>query len=171
MTPICLQAAKSIQSRIDPSIDPCDNFYEFACGTFSKNAVILDELTANNSINTINTRIREQIKLVLEAESNSTELRAFRLTRKFYNSCMNVSTIEERGLAPVKELMKNYGGWPVIEGNDWNESDWNWLDAYKKMFNDGITVWPFFELDVMPSFVNSTINRIFVSFSFFFYSI
>ncbi|KAF2904375.1 hypothetical protein ILUMI_01796 [Ignelater luminosus] len=29
----CLHAASKIYQYIDPNVDPCDNFYEFACGT------------------------------------------------------------------------------------------------------------------------------------------
>lgn len=36
-------------------------------------------------------------------------------------------------------ILEKYGGWPVVEGSDWNTDDsWNWLEINKKMFDDGL---------------------------------
>ena len=35
-------------------------------------------------------------------------------TVRFYNSCLDVSTVEAQGDRPLKELIKKYGGWDVL---------------------------------------------------------
>lgn len=36
-TPGCTTAASKVMSYIDESLDPCENFYNFACGNYLKN--------------------------------------------------------------------------------------------------------------------------------------
>ncbi|XP_057332140.1 neprilysin-2-like [Microplitis mediator] len=51
---------------------------------------------------------------------------AFRLVKTLYKSCMDEPVIEEQGLTPLLSIIKKLGGWPVLEGDTWNdhESDW-----------------------------------------------
>lgn len=158
----CVNAAAHILDRIDPSVDPCDDFYQFSCGTFMKNAIIPDEMADENMVNIINQKIQNQIRAIIAEEPAPTDLNAFKLAKNFYKSCMDEKSIEKRGIQPLIDLTKSYGGWPVIEGNQWNEDDWNWFDVYTKMFAEGLDLSLLFELEIAPSFSNSTVNRIYV---------
>lgn len=35
LTPGCVHAASKMLEQMDDSVEPCDDFYNFACGTFS----------------------------------------------------------------------------------------------------------------------------------------
>lgn len=35
-------------------------------------------------------------------------------------------------------ILDRYGGWPVIEGDQWNTNDWNWLKTSTQIVNDGL---------------------------------
>lgn len=39
-TPACIQAASSILNAMDPSVDPCDDFYQYACGGWERQSPI-----------------------------------------------------------------------------------------------------------------------------------
>jgi membrane metallo-endopeptidase-like protein 1 len=43
MTEKCVHTAATILAKMDKTVDPCDDFYKFVCGSFIKNAVIPDE--------------------------------------------------------------------------------------------------------------------------------
>src|SRR6266511_3659898 len=40
LTAACVKAAAQLITNIDPDIDPCDDFYDFACGNWIKNTII-----------------------------------------------------------------------------------------------------------------------------------
>ena len=42
---------------------------------------------------------------------------------------MDLNKIEEVGLDPLKTMLKQMGGWPVLEGNTWDETKFNWIDT------------------------------------------
>ena len=40
-------------------------------------------------------------------------------------ACMDLDKLEEIGLEPLKLILKELGGWPVLEDN-WDESTFKW---------------------------------------------
>ena len=51
------------------------------------------------------------------------------MARNVYKACMDLEKIEEVGLDPLKTMLKQMGGWPVLEGKAWNE------DSFRKGLN------------------------------------
>lgn len=51
------------------------------------------------------------------------------LAKKLYKSCINESALEEQGLMFMKEALRDIGGWPVVEGTDWKDRDYDWKEA------------------------------------------
>ena len=48
--------------------------------------------------------------------------------RSLYSTCMNTASIDEHSLTELQELLDEMGGWPVVEGDDWDGEDFNWWD-------------------------------------------
>lgn len=42
-TPGCVEAAANVLTFMDPSVDPCNDFYDFACGKFIAETTLTDE--------------------------------------------------------------------------------------------------------------------------------
>ena len=42
---------------------------------------------------------------------------------------MDLDKIEEVGLDPLKAMLKKMGGWPVLEGDAWDENKFSWIDT------------------------------------------
>ena len=40
---------------------------------------------------------------------------------------MDTDRLEVIGLKPLRDLLKEFGGWPVVEGATWNEDEFDWL--------------------------------------------
>ena len=44
------------------------------------------------------------------------DAKPFRMARDVYKSCMDVAKIEQLGLDPIKRILQDLGGWPVLIG-------------------------------------------------------
>ncbi len=38
-----MEAAAEVLAKVDLTVDPCEDFYQFACGNYIKNSVIPDD--------------------------------------------------------------------------------------------------------------------------------
>lgn len=77
---------------MDTSIEPCDDFYNFACGTFMKNTIIPDDKTSVNTFSIISDKLQKQLRTSIEEESKPNDPKPFKLAKILYKTCMNKST-------------------------------------------------------------------------------
>ena len=79
-----------------------------------------------------------QGRTLLEAEQAEDDFKAYQLARDHYKACINEERLEELGVKPMQQKLKELGGWPVIEGDSWafesNFSAWEWTH---KAFGEG----------------------------------
>ena len=57
----CITAAADLLENIDESVDPCEDFYNFACGGFIENKVIPDDKSKFSSFTVLNDKLNEQV--------------------------------------------------------------------------------------------------------------
>ncbi|KAF4525127.1 hypothetical protein B566_EDAN005069 [Ephemera danica] len=156
LTPGCVQSAASVLTNMDSNIKPCDDFYGFACGTFLRETLIPDDKTSVNGFNVINDRLQEQLRVAVEQPIKDDEPRPFKMVKYLYKACMNKSIIEERGLQPAKEILKKLGGWPVLEGREWDVGAFSWLQSVYKFREAGFSVDYFLDFSITTDLKNST---------------
>jgi len=61
--------------------------------------------------------------------------------RFLFDSCVNEQAIESTGTTPVLSVIENeLGGWPILNGLSWNESNFNPLHLLLKLrkYNNNI---------------------------------
>lgn len=97
MTKGCVKAAALIFDLIDENVDPCENFYEFACGKFLRNTFIPDDKIAVMSFVQVQDKVLGQLRSVLNERSLSNESKPFTLAKTFNKACMDEQTLEEKG--------------------------------------------------------------------------
>lgn len=69
---------------MDPSVEPCDDFYQFACGGFLKKTNIPDDKTSVTSFSLISDTLQEQLRTMIEEPIKSDEPKPFVLLKKLY---------------------------------------------------------------------------------------
>ena len=61
--------------------------------------------------------------------------------RELYKTCMDTETLKKQGLTELQEMIARLGGWPVVEGEEWQgEKNFTWYDLSSKAAGEGSTV-------------------------------
>ncbi|XP_066597327.1 neprilysin-2 isoform X2 [Prorops nasuta] len=155
-TPGCVHTASKVLENMDKDVEPCDDFYKFACGGFLKSTTIPDDKTSVNTFSIISDKLQEQLRSSIEAERVPNEPKPFRLVKDLYKSCMNKTIIEEQGLTPLLTILKKLGGWPVLDGLNWKEGDFSWKDSVYRFRKMGYSVDYFIDFSIGVDLKNST---------------
>ncbi|XP_026818640.1 neprilysin-2-like [Rhopalosiphum maidis] len=133
-TASCVNTAASIINNMDPSVDPCDDFYQFACGNFIKNTIINDGSNAVTSFSKIHEKVSNELLSLLTEPIQSDEQKPFRMMKLLFKSCMDIEKIEEKGLEPFKAILRSLGGWPVLDKEEWDDTKFTWEKSIYKSF-------------------------------------
>ncbi len=89
---------------IDRAAQPCNDFYQYACGTWMKNNPIPADQAGWGRFNELADRNRRVLRTILEkaAVDSSARTPAEQKIGDAYASCMDEKTIEAKGLAPIR---------------------------------------------------------------------
>ncbi|XP_076804422.1 membrane metallo-endopeptidase-like 1 isoform X2 [Clavelina lepadiformis] len=122
-TPDCVRAAARILSYMDRDVNPCEDFYGYACGGFIRDRIIPDDMPEVTTVTEVANKVDKIRKRALETRSEG-DRDSIKKAKEFYASCMNTTKIDSLGLEPVLELIKQMGGWPVI-GDSFDRDSFN----------------------------------------------
>lgn len=150
-TPSCVRSAADIIEKANLNADPCEDFYEFACGSFADEKVPPDEESTVDSLSLMGDKLQEFLLTLLSTPIEPTEPENHKLAKLFYQSCINyginshscrisinklfflvIDKVNERGSEPLKEVLNFIGGFPMID-NGWNEGGWEWESSVLKL--------------------------------------
>ncbi len=124
----CTSVAKYVKSCMDESVDPCVDFFQYACGGWIKKNPIPKTSSTFSTFSKLNQQIEKILRQILE-NKNSADTDVLRKVKKFYQSCVNMKAINEKGDKPMKELIEYLGSWPMTKDSNWNEQEWDMFDV------------------------------------------
>lgn len=127
LTRECTSASAFFLQLIDESTDPCDNFYTFSCGEYQSNSTLR---TAQNIIDNI-------IQSYINSPINMNDSNVVKMQKKYYQSCMDLDSIELNSNERLKAVFDDLGGWPIFVRH-WNETDFEWGKVVKKCTQYGL---------------------------------
>lgn len=87
---LSLIASKALD-QMDTSVEPCDDFYNYACGKFVQETNIPDEKVSVNTFSVIGDRLQEQLRSLVSEEIGENEGTPFKLAKNLFKLCMNKS--------------------------------------------------------------------------------
>lgn len=87
----CIHGSASILELIEPDIDPCHNFYEYACGNFVEEVYTPDEKAALDTLTLMNDKLVEYLLTLFSVPKSDKEPKLHQLSKTMFNSCSNSS--------------------------------------------------------------------------------
>ncbi|XP_026818159.1 neprilysin-2-like [Rhopalosiphum maidis] len=157
----CIKAAASVINNMDLSVDPCDDFYQFACGNFIKYTIIDDDKPSHTTFSIASDTLLNKLRMIVTEPIQSNEQKPIKMAKLLFKSCMDKEKIEKDGLAPMKKLLKSLGGWPVLEADKWDGAEFTWKDSvYKIKVVTGHSVDYFIRFSIITDLKNSTLRAI-----------
>ncbi|KAJ8963478.1 hypothetical protein NQ318_018961 [Aromia moschata] len=122
-------------------------FYNFACGSFLKNAFSLGHFSTLSHLKEL---MKNQLKEVVVEKTNKRNMsRMLSMQRTFYKACMDETEIEnDENRSFLKHLDEIVGGWPVVKLYRWVERDFDWVQAMLKARRLGFFYEFYFRVDI-----------------------
>ncbi|XP_050056341.1 membrane metallo-endopeptidase-like 1 isoform X11 [Aphis gossypii] len=109
-TKSCLRSAVTLINCMNETVEPCEDFYEFACGMFETNYPYYSNTNENSWMTIMTLKIKHRVKKFLNKENEKYEPTAVHKTRKFYQVCLN-STEDQNSIKydPLWNVWKKIG--------------------------------------------------------------
>ncbi|XP_018357556.1 PREDICTED: endothelin-converting enzyme 1-like, partial [Trachymyrmex cornetzi] len=104
-TDVCMEASKRILTSMKRGVDPCKDFYKFACGGFRDQ----QPYQPSASFNILQAQIDERIHKTLTNETGQMVV-AFEKLGQFYDTCRDFKK-KPVNFTPVYELLNKFGGY------------------------------------------------------------
>ncbi|MQA31445.1 MAG: M13 family peptidase, partial [Luteitalea sp.] len=99
---------------LNPSVDACTDFYQYACGGWLAGNAIPSDRPRWGRFDELQERNYEVLRRVLEAASSGRDA-ATRKIGDYYASCMDEAAINRRGLTPLDPDLKNIAALATLD--------------------------------------------------------
>ncbi|XP_036823963.1 endothelin-converting enzyme 2-like isoform X3 [Oncorhynchus mykiss] len=155
LTKACFTVASKIVEGLDRSADPCQDFYQYACGGWVRKNPLSDGRSGWSTFNSVWDQNQAVLKHLLENVTFNSRSAAERKTQFYYLSCLNEQHIEELGATPLIDLITKTGGWSIT--GPWEKD--NFMEVLKTV-SGPYRAQPFFTVRVRVDPKNSNSNVI-----------
>lgn len=91
----CNQTATEIAESLNSTIEPCDDFYRFACDGWIGTHPVSDVVNAISQFDLLEHQVVAKTKTMLDANENRSNGNWWRMLQYLYQSCLNGKRLQE----------------------------------------------------------------------------
>ncbi|KAM7448959.1 hypothetical protein ABFA07_002968 [Porites harrisoni] len=151
----CLEVASKLQKSMNETVNPCEDFFQYSCGSWIKNNPIPSSEGKITTAEVLKKQVNEQILFLLLEDASGPKENAVSKARVYFKSCMKEDDSNNNGTIELKRLIYRFGSWSLDNGT-WNESRWSYIDSLRKIHSDFFSISPLFELYIRANPYNSS---------------
>ncbi|XP_033642179.1 neprilysin-4-like [Asterias rubens] len=133
LTEGCVEAAAGLLVNMNTNADPCEDFYEYACGGWVASRVIPEEESNLDVLKELTNRLELKCRGLISSKVKEDDPPSNVKAKHLFQACMNEDKINERGYEPLRAKIKLWGGWPLMNDSSFDESTWNLEDFLAKI--------------------------------------
>ncbi|CAG2114561.1 unnamed protein product, partial [Medioppia subpectinata] len=115
LTTDCITAASDLLKSMDRTVDPCDDFFDYACGGWTQFNTIDEDESRTDTFTVMRNDLTDKIRIILETPVADNETNTTKKAKILYKSCIDEDLIEQRGGRPLQSLLDDLGGWPLLK--------------------------------------------------------
>ncbi|ELT98895.1 hypothetical protein CAPTEDRAFT_223071 [Capitella teleta] len=133
MTPECMRSAAWLVSNLDQTVDPCEDFYKFACGGWQKKARLSPEISEVDVERQVEKDNELRVRELLDSPiKRNTERSSERKMKQFFQMCIHeYGRIKNGGQELLSLINDRVGGWSALDPNNWQGANWDMERALK----------------------------------------
>ncbi|XP_017799517.1 PREDICTED: neprilysin-11-like [Habropoda laboriosa] len=105
----CVKTAARVIEAMNRSVDPCEDFYKFACGGWISKNPIPQSQTSWDQLSVLREQLLKNLTILLEESDEGNQLRSVQLARALYRTCMDTASLEAFELKPIHETLATLG--------------------------------------------------------------
>lgn len=137
LSPECLKISSEFTNNINRSVDPCQDFYHFACDGWRRDNPIPKSQNEQATFYKLDKSTSENLRSLLEEATELLPGDPLKKARDYYTSCIDERETERTADALIKNLIQKIGSWSLgANTTGWNASTWDWKDAIFKIHKE-----------------------------------
>ncbi|XP_065661638.1 endothelin-converting enzyme homolog isoform X2 [Hydra vulgaris] len=150
----CVEASYSFSANMDYSENPCQSFYNHACGSFLKGSEFSN--FKESALQRVSENNLNKIKSTLTTIKTGGGI--ISKVRRYYEACLKKDFIEQNSNQSLIDLINYVESWAITNETAWNGEQWNFGQALMRIHHLKST--PLFYMYVAPDDKNSSNNII-----------
>ncbi|KAG7208967.1 hypothetical protein KM043_015136 [Ampulex compressa] len=133
-TEACHRLSAEIRSNINTSVDPCDNFFQYACGGWIAKHPLPDGFKRFSRLSIMHQELQTILRELLEEPIKPTDNSAARAVKQQFQSCMDEATRNRDSIIQLLNIVESVSLWPMIHTEGTITKTWQQIhDEFNQM--------------------------------------